>query len=127
MSVEKYIPIKAEGPQPDPRLEAFSSPCENKEPYVLMVLGDSMAPEFQEGDVIVIEPHNVVRDGSYVIARHNDDYTFRQLRVVGEQLYLEALNHNYPAERLDGLELIKGVVTQRKRPGSGRKNIKKYG
>jgi len=124
MSVEKYIPIKEEKPEPDPRLEAFSSPCESKEPYVLMVLGDSMEPEFKEGDVIVIEPHNIVRDGSYVIAHHNGEYTFRMLRMVGDKLFLEALNHSYPAEQIDSLEQIKGVITQRKRPGGGRKNRK---
>lgn len=126
MEKSKVIPIVEEGAKPvDPRLEAFSSPCEGKEPYVLMVLGDSMEPEFLEGDVIVIEPHNSVRDGSYVIAWHNNEYIFRQLRIAGEQMFLEAENPAYPAEQIDGLESIKGVITQRKRPGN-RKNRKSY-
>lgn len=127
MSVEKFIPIKEEGkPEFDERLEAFSTPCEGKEPYVLMVLGASMAPEFIEGDVVVIEPHNSVRDGSYVIALHKEEYIFRKLRVVGEKLYLEAENHAYPAEQIDGLDQVKGVITQRKRRGQGRKGMKRY-
>lgn len=127
MAVEKFIPIKSEGePAFDERLEAFSSPCEGKEPYVLMVLGDSMAPEFQEGDVIVIEPHNTVKDGSYVVAFHKEEYIFRKLRIVGDAYYLEAENHAYPAERIDSLDQVKGVITQRKRKGGGRKGMKSY-
>lgn len=124
--VEKYIPIQnADQPEVDPRLEAFSSPCENKEPYALMVLGDSMEPEFKEGDVIVIEPGHPVVDGSYVIAHHNNDYIFRKLRVIGERFYLEPENHAYSAEQIDSLDQIKGVITQKKSPG-GRKNRKSY-
>ncbi len=127
MTVEKFIPIKDESQaEVDPRLEAFSSPCEGKEPYVLMVLGDSMAPEFLEGDVVVIEPGHPVKDGCYVVAQRQGEYTFRKLRVVGERFYLEAENHAYPAEQLDSLDQVKGVITQRKRPGGGRKNRKNY-
>ncbi len=128
MAVEKFIPIKSEDePEIDERLEAFSAPCEGKEPYVLMVLGDSMAPEFQAGDVVVIEPHNMFKDGSYVVAFYNEEYIFRKLRMVGgDRYYLEAENHAYPAHQLENLDQIKGVITQRKRPGGGRKNMKNY-
>lgn len=127
MAVDKFIPIKNEAePEFDERLEAFSSPCENKEPYVLMVLGDSMEPEFKEGDVIVIEPGHPVQDGHYVIAHHNNDYILRKLRVVGDQLFLEPENHAYAAEQIDSVDQIKGVITQKKSPGGGRKNRKQY-
>lgn len=99
--------------------------CEDKEPYVLMVLGDSMAPEFIDGDVVVIEPGANYRDGSYVIAYHNDEYIFRQLRVMGERFYLTPLNPNYVSEQISGPDAIKGVITQKKRPGS-RHNRKNY-
>lgn len=99
--------------------------CEDKEPYVLMVLGDSMEPEFQEGDVVVIEPGANYRDGSYVIAYHNEEYIFRQLKVSKDRLYLMPLNPNYVTEQLSGPEAIKGVITQKKRPGN-RKARKNY-
>jgi phage repressor protein C with HTH and peptisase S24 domain len=99
--------------------------CEEKEPYVLMVLGDSMEPEFREGDVVVIEPGAHFRDGSYVIAYHNNEYIFRQLKVIKERMYLMPLNPRYVSEQLDGPEAIKGVITQKKSPG-GRHNRKNY-
>lgn len=128
MAVEKFIPIKNEQqPEPeDERLAAFSSPCEGNEPYALMVLGDSMQPEFIEGDVIVIYPKNVVKDGSYVVAYHNDEYIFRQYVVVEGRSYLKALNPAYPMEEVAGVEVVKGVIVQKKGKGGGRKNIKHY-
>jgi phage repressor protein C with HTH and peptisase S24 domain len=99
--------------------------CEDKEPYALMVLGDSMEPEFKDGDVIVIEPGANYRDGSYVIAYHSDEYTFRQLRVIKGQWFLTPLNPNYVSEQVSGPEAIKGVITQKKMPG-GRHNRKNY-
>ena len=44
-----------------------------------MVLGDSMAPEFVEGDVIIIEPEGLAVDGSYVLAQADGEWIFRQL------------------------------------------------
>jgi SOS-response transcriptional repressor LexA len=56
------------------------------EPFALRVIGDTMAPEFMDGAIIVIDPSGVVKDGSYVLARHNDEYIFRQL-IFGEGVY----------------------------------------
>ncbi len=128
MSVEKYIPImnEQEAPVEDERLAAFSSPCEGNEPYVLMVLGDSMLPEFGEGDVVVIYPNNTVRNGSYVVAYHNNDYIFRQFIIEHERCYLKALNSAYPTVEVSGVEVVKGVIVQKKSPGGGRKSIKRY-
>ena len=37
--------------------------------FALRVLGDSMAPEFNDGEIIIIEPDGALRDGSYVLAQ----------------------------------------------------------
>ena len=44
----KIIPVTPVVPHRDAAQEA----CENAEPFALMVLGDSMLPEFAEGDII---------------------------------------------------------------------------
>ena len=65
------------------------------EPFALRVIGDTMAPEFMDGAIIVIDPSGVVKDGSYVLARHNDEYIFRQL-IFGEGVYyLKTLADGY--------------------------------
>ena len=130
MSIEKFIPveqmkaqIKSETAQKEIMEE--TSGCEKREPYVLMVLGDSMEPEFMNEEIIVIEPDLPPKDGSYVIAYHNDEHIFRQLLIQDDQWVIHALNDKYPDQILSGPEAIHGVITQKKSPG-GRKLHKKY-
>jgi len=105
--------------------EQSSSACDGNEPYALMVLGDSMLPEFKEGDIIVIEPGGVVRNESYVIAYNDDEYIFRQLIIDGDKYYLKALNDSYPTVEISGLDVVKGRITQNKF-STKRKDIKFY-
>ena len=100
------------------------SGCAENEPYALRVLGDSMLPEFAEGAIIVIDPGGTVKDGSYVIAIHDDEYIFRQLRIVEDKYYLQPLNDLYDTVEISGLENIKGVVAQQ--AGRRRKDHKHY-
>ncbi len=125
MSLDKYIPIveeKAEAEQQQgpavPTKMAAPSPCEAAEPYVLMVLGDSMEPEFNEGEVIVIEPEGHAHDGSYVVALHDGEYIFRQLRIRDGRHFIVALKEGYPEQELEGIKSVKGVITQKSVPGN---------
>ena len=100
--------------------------CSNKEIVALMVLGDSMAPEFIEGEIIVIEMGAPATDGSFVIGWANEEDIFRQLQrddLGGWRLH--ALNPAYPDIAIPGLDTIKGVITHKKKPGS-RKSVKYY-
>ena len=122
MAVEKYIPI-----EPETSLETdwqAPSKCAESEPYALMVLGDSMEPEFKEGDIVVIEPDGHVQDGSFIIAHHNDEYIFRQLVIEEERWFIKPLNEKYETQELSSPEAVKGLITQKK--GRGRRNRKNY-
>jgi len=101
-----------------------SSGCAESEPYALRVLGDSMLPEFDEGAIIVIDPAGAIKDGSYVIAIHDDEYIFRQLRIYDEHFYLQPLNDLYDTVEIPDLEPIRGVVSQK--AGRRRKDHKRY-
>jgi DNA polymerase V len=118
------IPIVTKTADNAPPLVPESS-CSGSDPVALMVLGDSMEPEFKEGEIIVIELDGHVADGSYVIAWHNEEYIFRQIikRHVGWALH--ALNPAYPDAPIASLDAIKGVITLKKKPGS-RKSVKYY-
>jgi len=90
-----------------------------------MVLGDSMSPEFREGDVVVIEPEGRATDGSYVLAFVHDEWIFRQLRRHDEGWRLNALNPRYVPTDLPDLRAVRGVIIQKNRPGR-RRETRRY-
>lgn len=99
--------------------------CSGAESFALMVLGDSMEPEFIEGDIIIIEPEGLTTNGSYVMAWLGDEWIFRQL-VGGEGGWkLRPLNPKYPSASIPDLSVIKGVIIQKSKPGR-RKAVKRY-
>jgi phage repressor protein C with HTH and peptisase S24 domain len=104
------------------------SNCSGNELVALMVLGDSMEPEFIEGEILVIEMGMAATDGSFVVAEvAKEDFIFRQLKRDDQGgLWLHALSPAYPDVAISGLDTIKGVVTHKKKPGS-RKSVKFYG
>ena len=100
----------------DPALDA----CSGGEAFALRVLGDSMVPEFNEGEIIIIEPEGLARDGSYVLAWLVDEWIFRKLRGEPGAWRLHALNPAYPDAALDSLDAVRGVVIQKAVPGRRR-------
>ena len=64
---------------PRSAFDATLPECAGGESFALMVQGHSMAPEFLEGEIIIIEPEGLAKDGSYVLAMHQQEWTFRQL------------------------------------------------
>ena len=94
--------------------------CSGGEPYALMVLGDSMAPEFVEGEIIVVEPEGLARDGAFVVAEIAGEPIFRALAKRGEGWQLRALNPAYPEIDLPSLDAVLGIVIQKSRPGRRR-------
>ena len=118
------IPVVAATAQQD---DLNDSNCSGNEMVALMVLGDSMAPEFIEGEILVIEMGAPAIEDFFVIAEvAKEDFIFRQLRRNGQGGWLlHALNPAYPDIEIQGLDIIKGVVTHKKKPGK-RKEVKYY-
>jgi DNA polymerase V len=108
---------------PTPRIEP--STCDSAEAFALRVIGQSMAPEFNEGEIIIIEPEGLAQDGSYVLALHEGEYIFRQLRADGPAWRLHALNPAWPDLALASLADVQGVVIQKALPGR-RRASKRY-
>ncbi len=118
-AARRHIPILPQAA--DPALDA----CAAAEPFALMVLGDSMEPEFREGEVILVEPEGLATDGSFVLAQMAGEWIFRQLVKQGEAWQLRALNPAYPAADISDLAAVKGVVIQKSQPGR-RRASKRY-
>ena len=94
--------------------------CSGGDLFALQVLGDSMAPEFCEGEIIIIEPDGALRDGSFVLAWSDEEWIFRQLRGAEGDWRLAALNPAYPERPLADLAAVRGVIIQKARPGRRR-------
>lgn len=76
--------------------------------FALRIQGNSMEPEFKEGDIVVIDPDVVPRPGDYVVAKnHAEEATFKKYRPrgiseTGEEVFeLVPLNDDYAIMRSD--------------------------
>lgn len=95
--------------------------CAGGESFALMVLGHSMAPEFNEGEIIVIEPNGLAQDGSYVLAWYREEWTFRQLlQAAGAGWVLHPLNPAFADGPLTDMSAVRGVIIQKALPGRRR-------
>ncbi len=90
----------------------MQSDCSYAELFALRVLGDSMEPEFPHGAIIVVEPADACRDGSYVVVDYDGETWFRQFIVHGGRQFLRPLNEEYPLVELTRGYQMRGIVVQ---------------
>ena len=91
--------------------------------FALDVEGLSMAPQFQPGDRIIVDPELAPNPGDFVVARNGSEQaTFKKYRprgidANGEMIFeLVPLNEDYPTLRSDTEHLIViGVVTEHRK------------
>ena len=88
--------------------------------FALRIKGDSMEPEFIEGEILVIDPHIETKPGDYVIAKNDDnnEATFKQLKRYGRTTVLHPLNPKYPdieLKKRNGYRIIGKVVKKEKK------------
>lgn len=96
--------------------------CGASEPFALRVIGDDLAPEFIDGNIVVIDPGGVVKDGCYVVVQLEEEFILRQLRVDDGKYHIYC---NQPGSDQDiALSNITGVVSQR--AGRRRRESKRY-
>jgi SOS-response transcriptional repressor LexA len=101
-----------------------STGCSQLEPFALQVLGDDMEPELPDRCIVIVEPTDRRRNGTYVIAEVEGVRWLRKYvkdSTGAERLLAE--NRIYPDIELAGLEWrVLGVVIQR----NIRRKIKHY-
>ncbi|WP_025770731.1 LexA family protein [Thioalkalivibrio sp. HK1] len=103
------------------------STCIEAEPFALQVIDKSMAPEFDLGCVIIIDPGERIKDGAFVLAEIDGEYIFRQLICddAGAASRLVALDPDWPdIDIKDRPSCLRGVIVQR--TGRRRRGHKRY-
>ena len=98
------------------------SQCGASEPFALRVIGDDMAPEFCDGNIVVIDPGGLVKNGCYVVARLQDDTLLRQLSISNGKYYLKSTSSELFHE-ISQQDIV-GVVSQK--AGRRRHQRKRY-
>ena len=98
--------------------------AEGMEPFALRVIGDSMAPEFQDGHIIVVDPGYPCMSGVFAVVENGQEVLFGQFFQENGRCWLQYINPAFdPVELKPGFH-IKGVVTQRNT--RRRKDMKRY-
>ena len=91
--------------------------------FALQIKGDSMAPEFNEGDRVIIDPDVSPQAGDYVVAKNGgEEATFKKYRVRGQDeagntvFELIPLNQDYAPMRSDQqpIQIVGTMVEHRK-------------
>ena len=86
-----------------------------KKPYSTLcvnVVGDSMIDAgICDGDMVVVEKGESVRDGDIVVANVDGDFTLKYYRIKNGKIWLEPANSNYPNIIPQNELTIVGLVT----------------
>ena len=91
--------------------------------FALQIKGDSMLPEFKEGDRIIVDCEISPRPGDFVVAKNSEqEATFKKYRLLqidssGNEVFeLTPLNEDYPSMRSDEhpVQIIGTMVEHRK-------------
>ncbi|AMZ77629.1 MULTISPECIES: LexA family protein [Enterobacter] len=80
--------------------------------FALRIEGDSMEPDFKQGDVIIVDPEIEPAPGEFVVAKNGEhEATFKKYRPTGIGLHgvnnfeLTPLNPDYPVLRSQDIPL----------------------
>jgi SOS-response transcriptional repressor LexA len=99
-------------------IDWIESDIKGEHNFALRVKGDSMEPEFNEGDVIIISPTAKAVTGDYVVAKNDEEEaTFKQYKRFDNTRVLHPLNPKYQDIVLnkDKEYKIVGVVMEKKK------------
>lgn len=91
--------------------------------FALEIKGDSMEPDFKEGDRVIIDPEIQPRPGDFVVAKNGEDEaTFKKYRPrgideQGNQVFeLVPLNEDYPKMHSDKMPIaIIGTMVEHRK------------
>ena len=95
---------------------------EGLEPFALRVIGDSMAPEFLDGNIIVVDPGFPLMNGVFAVVINGEEVLFGQYFQEDSGCWIRYLNPEFEPVALASDFVVKGVVTQRN--GRKRKDMK---
>lgn len=80
--------------------------------FGLLVTGDSMFPEYREGDVVILRAQNTAETGDDVVAYiGGSDATLKRIAVLDDGIQLRPINPAYPVRSFTQQEVVSLPVT----------------
>lgn len=79
----------------DVRVEQIELPVDIDADFVIPIKGDSMEPDYHDGDLVFIQTSVDLTDGVIGVFNYNGDAYIKQLVIDKEQAYLHSLNPAY--------------------------------
>ena len=79
----------------DVRVERIELPVDVDADFVIPIKGDSMEPDYHDGDLVFIQTSVDLTDGVIGVFNYNGDAYIKQLVIDKEQAYLHSLNSEY--------------------------------
>lgn len=98
--------------------EWIESDVPGRNVFALRVIGDSMEPEFHDGEVLTVNPHTEALPGDFIVVKNSEgETTFKQLKRYGTSWVLHPLNPKYEDQvlRRGEFRVIGRVVKKEKR------------
>lgn len=94
------VPAGATAPYDTAFQEAFlvSSDFEGKDPFMCWVVGDSMSPDYNDGELVTCVRNDTPQDGDVVVAIVNGEATIKKLKTYpkSDKIGLIPINEEYP-------------------------------
>lgn len=79
----------------DVRVERIELPVDVDADFVIPIKGDSMEPDYHDGDLVFIQTSVDLNDGVIGVFNYNGDAYIKQLVIDKDQAYLHSLNPAY--------------------------------
>ena len=79
----------------DVRVERIELPVDIDADFVIPIKGDSMEPDYHDGDLVFIQTSVDLNDGVIGVFNYNGEAYIKQLVIDEEQAYLHSLNPDY--------------------------------
>lgn len=79
----------------DVRVEQIELPVDIDADFVIPIKGDSMEPDYHDGDLVFIQTSVDLNDGVIGVFNYNGDAYIKQLVIDKDQAYLHSLNPVY--------------------------------
>ena len=79
----------------DVRVERIELPVDVDADFVIPIKGDSMEPDYHDGDLVFIQTSVDLNDGVIGVFNYNGDAYIKQLVIDEDQAYLHSINPEY--------------------------------